>query len=82
MSNFDPAFSGYCSCGNPSYRQSVCDDCDNAVEIESREEEEKILCCVCEDQDVLKEGDMCPVCKEESEEAQADMYIKEDTWPS
>lgn len=72
MSNFDPAFAGHCSCGNPCYGQSTCDTCDAAAEMESREEEEKIYCYVCEDNEVKDEHSMCGVCKEEAEEAWAD----------
>ena len=82
MSNFDPAFSGHCSCGRPCYGQSTCTVCDTEAEFESRDEEEKIFCCVCEDEEVLKDGDMCPICKQDAEEAHAEMYIKEDSWPS
>ena len=72
MSNFDPAFSGHCSCGRPSYGQSTCTACDNADEV--IEEEEKVLCCVCEDEEVKDPEDMCPICKQDAEEAQADMW--------
>lgn len=75
MSNFDPALSGHCTCGRPCYGQSTCTTCDSVDEIESKEEEEVILCCICEDDPVLKEGDMCSICKQDAEEAQADMWI-------
>lgn len=74
MNDFEPAFSGHCSCGRPCYGQSTCSICDANDEIESREEEEIVLCCVCEDAPVLKEGDMCSICKQDAEEAAADMY--------
>lgn len=74
MSNFDPAFAGYCSCGRPCYGQSTCTMCDDAAETESRDEEEKVLCCCCEDEEVKDKGDMCSICKADEEEAQADMW--------
>ena len=76
MSQHDPAFSGRCSCGRPCYGQSTCTTCDNADEV--IEEEEKILCFVCEDEEVHKKGDYCPICKEEAEEAWIDAQIKEE----
>ena len=79
MSNFDHAFSGRCSCGRPCYGQSTCNICDKAEEVI---EEDKVLCCVCEDEGVKEEGNMCPICKTDAEEAEAEMYIKEDSWPS
>lgn len=76
MSNFDPALSGHCYCGRPTYGQSTCSKCDNADEV--IEEEEKIYCAVCEDEEVLKQGDYCPICNEEAAEAWADAQIKEE----
>lgn len=78
MSGFDPALSGRCSCGRPCYGQSTCDKCDSADEIENIEEKEEILCCVCEDAPVANKNDMCSICKQDAEEAEADMYIKEE----
>ena len=72
MSNFDPAFSGHCSCGRPCYGQNTCNICDSADEI--IEKEEKVLCCICEDEEVKDPEDMCGICKTDAEEAEAEMW--------